>query len=492
MRLLFFLQLFLWLSLSPTHAQKLATDPLEPIRDRMQEGVKKGEIASVSFGVAKAGQTLYLESFGWADKKGQKRANGKTIYPLGSLSKSITATGLMHLIQQGRIGLDDEANKFLPGQGLRSYVGDPAAVKVWHILNMAAGIPHGWATQSLALGYPKTEQEKISFLQKTGLVTFPPGEVSHYSNYSYGIAELLIEQASQQSLEEFMSDAIFDPLGMEQSLVRYEASRAAEMAQLYDPAGQIIAPYHFLPFGGAGYWGSVTDLLAYGNFHLQLPSAQFPKVLDKKHLDLMHNFNEGPMPYFGFGWLNTGHSLISNGNINGANSNITLIPDEQMVIVCLINSTSPSSLADQFADQIMNALLPNLEKELDMAYFMANYQTPYEPKPGLIGEWEGMAHIQDGTTPVHLTFAADGEIWCKIGTQASARLSDVTLLPSGKLEAVGEGILAVPEFTATDPVNIAIALQWEGDQLYGHMAPRFSTSKGNRCYGAFVSFQKKE
>ena len=396
----------------------------------------------------------------------------------------------MHLIQEERITLQDEVNRFLPGKGLQSFVGDSKAVKVWHILNMAAGIPHGWATSQLKFGYPKTIEEKSDFLKKVGIVTFPPGKVSHYSNYSYGIAELLIEGASGRTLTDFMTNAIFQPLDMKQSLVRYDEGRAAELAVLYDQEGREIAPYHFLPVGGAGFFGSVTDLLKYGGFHLKLESSKAPNVLNDKYLDLMHNFNEGPMPYFGFGWLNTGHSLISNGSINGANSNITLVPSEELVIVCLMNSTSMSSLADQLSDQIMNALLPNLEKKLDMTFFMENFQTPYQPKDGLIGEWEGFVKTDQGSTPIALQFTTGGEIWLTIDRQSPTELSNKTLLPSGKFEAMGQGTLAVPEFSSTDPVSIAIALQWDGDQLYGHFAPRFSTTQGGRCYGVFARLTK--
>lgn len=472
--------------------QTKAPDSLQPILQDMQQRIKSGEAASISIGVAKAGKPFYLASFGWADKKQVKKATPATIYPLGSLSKSITATGLMHLVQKGNIGLEDAVNAHLPKPGLRSFVGDPTEVKVWHILNMAAGIPHGWITQDIALGYPTTVSEKEAYLEKIGLVTLPPGKVSHYSNYSYGVAEMLIEEASGQALDVFMQEALFDPLGMEQSMARYDAKRVSEMASLYDGNGEEIAPYHFIPFGGAGYYGSVEDLLKYGNFHLQQTNSKFLKVLDGEHLDLMHNFNEGPMPFFGFGWLNTGHSLISNGNINGANSNITLIPSEDMTIVCLINSSSYSSLADQLTDQIMNALLPDLEKKMDMAYFMKHFQTPYQPKEGLIGEWEGEVELGTDSTPVYMNFKANGEIDFRVAKQEVVSLSNVTLLPSGKFEAMGRGRIKVPEFSMESSVPIAIALQWEGDQLYGHLAPRFSTAEGGRCYGAFVSFRKNK
>lgn len=484
--------MLLCLNLTLAGCQAKAPDPLQPIIEGIQQKIKEGEAASISIGVARAGKPFFVASFGWADKEQQKKATSTTIYPLGSLSKSITATGLMHLVQEGKIGLEDEVNAYLPKPGLRSFVGDPAEVKVWHILNMAAGIPHGWVTQEIALGYPKTRDEKKAFLEKIGLVTLPPGKVSHYSNYSYGVAEMLIEEASGQAIDEFMSESLFAPLGMEQSMARYDAKRVTEMASLYDGNGEEIAPYHFIPFGGAGYYGSVEDLLKYGNFHLQLATSTFPKVLDGEYLDLMHNFNEGPMPFFGFGWLNTGHSLISNGNINGANSNITLIPSEDMVIVCLINSSSYSSLADQLSDQIMNALLPDLEKKMDMAYFMEHFQTPYQPKEGLIGEWEGEVALGTDSTPVYMNFKANGEIDFRVAQQEVVSLSNVTLLPSGKFEAMGRGMIDVPEFSMESSVPIAIALQWEGDQLYGHLAPRFSTAEGGRCYGAFVSFSKKK
>ena len=86
----------------------VAPDPMfETIRANILERVESGEIPSMAVAVSQRGEIIWEEAFGWADRESGIPATPETVYPLGSLSKSITATGIMILVERGVIGLDD-------------------------------------------------------------------------------------------------------------------------------------------------------------------------------------------------------------------------------------------------------------------------------------------------------------------------------------------------------------------------------------------------
>ena len=93
--------------------------------------MKKNNIPSIAIGVARKGKILWLEALGYADIQKRTKTTINSIYPIGSTSKSIAATGLMSLIGQGKIGLDDPINKAIEPIQLRDIDGKIPEIKVW-------------------------------------------------------------------------------------------------------------------------------------------------------------------------------------------------------------------------------------------------------------------------------------------------------------------------------------------------------------------------
>ncbi len=108
--------------------------------------VEKGEIPSIAVAVAKEGEIIWEEAFGFANKDNEIKATPHTIYPIASLSKSLTATGIMVLVERKELDLDDPVGKYLAPAKLTVYEGQAQEATVRRILNMTAGIPHGYET----------------------------------------------------------------------------------------------------------------------------------------------------------------------------------------------------------------------------------------------------------------------------------------------------------------------------------------------------------
>ncbi len=467
---------------------------LDSVRLKMQQLVQDQTVASLSVGVLYKGQTIWLESFGWADKEGRVAARPDMIYPLGSLSKSMTATGLMHLVAKGKVSLSDPVGPILAPWELRTYRGEPGDVTVGHVLNMSAGIPHGWTTYRDSGRNPQIPAEKQAFFERYAISTSTPGKYHHYSNYSYGVAANLIEKIAGRSLEQYMEEVIFAKLEMQDSYVHYEASRTEDFVRIYDSNGAEMAPYRFLPTGGAGYYSSVPDLLQYGQFFLKTGSEKTRSLLPDETIDLMHHYPPSPNSLFGLGWFNTGHSLVSNGSISGAASNLTLIPADDLAVVCLTNTSSRGySIPDQLVDEIIDVLLPDLEKKMDMETFIAIYETPYQVQNALLGNWRGSIQVRDSPKQnLELSFLGDGTIRARVDNAQPTAVNNATFNRFNRFTGGFNAKVLVPEFTGDQGVYCQLILRLEDGVLTGHIAPMFSNAEGNFSYGAFVQLERQK
>lgn len=463
---------------------------LEPVIKKIDSLIDAGVIPSASLAITKGDAVIWQQSYGWADIAKKIKASPETTYGLGSLSKSVTATGVMTLAEKGKIDLDDSVNPLIAPAQLQTYVGQADDVKVWHLLNMAAGIPHGWTTYVDRQNTPATDREKDAFLSRIGLITFPPGKVNQYSNYSLGVADLLIERVSKQSLEDYMQQEVFQPLGMNHTYTQHHPERNQEYATFYNSDLEVIEHYDFLPRGGGGFYSSASDLAKYGLFFLKNKVKGQKKILKASTIDLMLNFDRGPESFMGLGWFNTGHSLVSNGRISGAQSMITLVPSEDMAVVCLINASPNGSIADEIVDQIIDLLAPNLEKKLTYEAYAAIYETPYELNDQLAGKWTGNVETKGKKLPLWIDFRADGKVYLKIADEPEQVLENVIFNKFNKLEASCESNIPVPEFTGTEATYTLLSLFLDGENLIGHATPMFSNERGSFCYGAFINLTK--
>lgn len=467
------------------------SDPrLIPIRDTIRKWVDEKIIPSMSVGVMLEGEVIWLEGLGLADIRENIAATPQTIYPLGSLSKSVSATGVMTLIEQGKISLEDPVNKLIAPGRLKAYSWNSDSVKVWHILNCAAGIPHGWTSFNDPDRYPATPREQDDLLEQYGIVTLPPGRFFNYSNYSFGIADLIMERVSGQSLETFLQHNLFHPLGMQNTYITYFSKLDAPYAMTYhqdlSEAGRLTS----VPYGGLGYYSTAEDLLHYARLHLQQwPQKDTP--LSNELIAKMHLFPGTASKRFGLGWHDMGHALISNGSVTGANTHLSLVPESELAIVTLTNISGFNGQADQIAGMILDALLPDLEKQMTYEKYMAEYEPPYVYNPQLAGSWRGTIKAYGKDLPIQLRFPEDGKVYLQLNNEPERVLENVIFNQYGLLNTYFTAVVPLPKYAGETPNRNELVLYlWEG-KLVGHVAAGFSNEQGGFRYGVFTELERE-
>jgi CubicO group peptidase (beta-lactamase class C family) len=410
----------------------LKNKQLSKMRSRIVQMVENEKIPSLAIAVVRKGRILWEEAFGFEDLENKIKASPLTIYPIGSISKSLTATGVMVLVQRGQLNLEDPIEKHIAPTKLAVNEGQASAVTVRRVLNMTAGIPHGYKVCRREELRPPLQ----SFVERYGFTAFPPGELELYSNFAYALLELLIETISGLDFAEFMTREVFDPLKLLHTSVG-APSIEKPVAVKYATDLAPIPHTYFIPAAAGGIYSSIYDLIRYGSFHLGSCLPNQTPILDEKALATMHMDKDATLQSsimaLGWGSVNIGDDviwLISNGSIEGATSMLSLVPSADLAVACLTNVTSQSGIADQITVEVIDALLPDFADRV--AAFMQRYEqicasTSFHPSPLFNGTWEGEIRANYDRVPIQIVFSVDGQVSVRLNNGKKRLLSNVRI-----------------------------------------------------------------
>ena len=227
--------------------------------------MQQWEITGASIAIMKDGKLLYSKGFGWADKEQGIRTDVRHIFRIASLSKLITATGIMKLCEQGRLSLGDRvfgADGILNDSLFRN-IRDKRIEKITveHLLRHQGGysIRSGdplfcsvSVAKQLGIAPPVGFDDMVRYAAETRL-RYEPGSSNLYSNLGYVVLTKVIEKASGLPYESFIRDSILSPAGChdmhigrssyEQKFpneVRYYEPSDAEPTEAFDGSGRLV------------------------------------------------------------------------------------------------------------------------------------------------------------------------------------------------------------------------------------------------------------
>mgnify|MGYP002623389541 FL=1 len=216
---------------------------LRKINDRMEQFVEAGQISGAVTLVAQDGKVIHVGAVGQRDVARDTAMTDDTIFAIASMTKPVTGTALMILVDEGKVKLDDPVAKYIPefknaklkgGQDLNS------EITVEDCLTHTAGL----------VG----DQQCFESLEATGKMLaqrplgFQPGEKWQYSP-GLNVVGRVIEVASGQAYEDFLKERIFDPLGMQDTSFIPNAQQQKRVVTLYKPGkekGTMEATTHWI------------------------------------------------------------------------------------------------------------------------------------------------------------------------------------------------------------------------------------------------------
>jgi CubicO group peptidase (beta-lactamase class C family) len=313
-----------------------AEDNADKIDNLLQMYVDYGQFNG-SILVAEKGNIIYKKSFGFANMEWQVPNTTDTKFRLASVSKQFTATLIMQLVEEGRIKLDGSLSDHLP-----YYRKDTGSkVTIHHLLTHTSGIPNYTSRYGQQLNRLTLEPDSLVLKYCSEDLEFEPGTQSSYSNSGFVILGAIIEHMTGKPYEEVVNERIFKPLGMNNSGYDRNQTLLPNRATGYEKTFSGYRNSSFLdmsvPYSAGALYSTVEDLYLwdrglYGDEILSQPSLEKMFTPDLDH--------------YGYGWgvyyLSTGEgdsvkSVAHSGGINGFNTRIMRIVEDQHLIVALAN-----------------------------------------------------------------------------------------------------------------------------------------------------------
>ncbi len=190
-----------------------------------------------------------------------------TVFQVASLSKWITAWGVMALAETGSLDLDTPVSTYLTRWALPESEFDNDGVTPRRLLSHTAGLTDGLGYAGFEPGTPvQTLEESLTHANASpgtsGVVQVgvEPGTEWRYSGGGYTLLQLLIEEVTGESFETYMQRAVFQPLGMSRSSFHWTPAQGSTLATFYDVDSTAATHYRFTALAAASLYTSVSDL----------------------------------------------------------------------------------------------------------------------------------------------------------------------------------------------------------------------------------------
>lgn len=347
-RLLICLALLLLACSNPEPREKFAQQ-----LDSFMKGYLKDDQPGGSVLVMKDTTVVFSQSYGLADLNTREPITSKTLFNLGSISKTFVANGILILQSQGRLSVEDSLLKYFPDFKNKAIA---QKVKIKHLLTHTSGLPDNRPVSRDSVFFLTADDAQNWYpVTQTDTLEFEPGTKYNYSNPAYNGLALILEQVSGQKWQDFIAQAIFKPAGMKASTITDGAHPASGVSHGYTRiAGEWREDDYgeeptFCAAGNGGVWSSTEELAKY---ELALRRAAFldmPSIDSSATIKTFPEWKDADPPFIGWSWFVSqtldGEKVIAHtGTQGGFAAYYISIPSKKTLVVVLYNS--PQNLSD--------------------------------------------------------------------------------------------------------------------------------------------------
>jgi CubicO group peptidase (beta-lactamase class C family) len=303
--------------------------------------------------IAKDGQVCFEQHYGFADIEGRVPLTGHSSYSLASVSKPFTALAILLLAHRGKLTLDDKLSQHIPE--LAAY----DAITVQHLLHHTSGVAdhvdlaeEHWNSVTLL-----TTPDLISmFIRHRPPPYFVAGRQFEYSNTGYALLGEIVARASGTSYPEFMAEAIFRPLGMNDSAAFNLSSKSCPLRSRVvgfrrHLGRKVICDLNFLDgvFGDGGIYSSAEDLVRW-DAALRDGTLLPPDIYEQAYVS--GQLNNGELTGYGFGWEIEPAGVVEHwGEWEGFTAHVRRDLKQRSLLVALSNQ-GPANTVDPICKEL--------------------------------------------------------------------------------------------------------------------------------------------
>ncbi len=325
------------MAMASTNVQ--ATEPITPAQRKAVVDTLMnryaGDVPGASLLVIQDGKAVIRRGYGYANLEKHIKATPETNYRLASVSKQFTAASILLLAQDGKLKLTDPVRKWLP-----ELPPSDSKITIENLLTHSSGlidyeslIPSDRTTQI-------NDDDVLRMIAAQHRLYFTPGSAHRYSNGGYVLLGLIVQRASGMDLADFMKKRIFQPLGMDHTLM-YEHHRGPQVAHRAYGYSDIDGKWTqtdqdvtSATRGDGGIYSNIDDMARWD------AALYSDRLLDADSRRLMfgpHDPADDPDTDYGFGWRLSGDTAWHSGESIGFRNVIIRWPKQHVTVVILSN-----------------------------------------------------------------------------------------------------------------------------------------------------------
>lgn len=332
----------------------------------------KDQMAGAVFVVVRDGKILLNKGYGYSDLEKKIAVNPKhTVFPLASISKVFTSTGIMQLVEQGKLNLDEDIQSYLGDIKINNKTKYKLTMK--HLLTNTTGFDftdrlesiHNRSIQPISL--EKYVKENMPSVVRK------PGEAFRYDNFGFTLQGYILEKLSGKSFNHYITEHIYKPLKMENTSFLLTPKLKAKLATGYNANNQpfpiFLSNPIELPEGGMVSTGH--DMAQFMMAHLNKGSFEGKTILKQDTADKMHTIHYSvhpKIPNMAYGFETYYHSshnkqfvIGKGGDIPGFHSWMWLLPEHKVGGFIVVNKDK--EFREELFRAFMNRYYPLPKKE---------------------------------------------------------------------------------------------------------------------------------
>ncbi|MFA9556698.1 serine hydrolase domain-containing protein [Evansella sp. AB-rgal1] len=333
---------------------------IKDVESNTEKMLSKYKIPGAAISVLEDGQVIWMGTFGYADIDANRKVDQNTVFQVASISKSVTALGVMKLVEDGLIHLDDPIENYITSWQLPKSEYDQKAITARGLLSHTSGL-------SVGGGYPgykpnaqlPTLEQSLSGIgggSKPVELEKEPGARYSYSGGGYSLLQLMIEEITGVDFHIYLNEVVLEPLGMENSSFLWDDDLQEKTAKAYDGKLQLLPNYIFIEKAAAGLYTTIEDMNKFviaeiNSFHkseiLEANTVQemFTPILEVGGFQSFIN-DKTALGHF-INHVNKRIIVTHDGSNNGWKAHFSMEPQTRNGIIVLTNGNNGTYLLNE-------------------------------------------------------------------------------------------------------------------------------------------------
>lgn len=311
----------------------------------VEKEMNKNDVTGLNVAISIDNKEILARGFGFSDREKQMKTTINQTYPIGSVSKIVTATAILKLCSDGIIDIDKSYQSYVKDFSMKSHYSENHDFTIRQLLSHYAGLPRLKSKSYLKKNFEPLDN--ILKMRDEEYAIAKPGHVYQYSDFGSDLLALLVQRVTGQPYEEYVTEQIFKPLGMTNSYFGPIKSGKGYVK------GKETKTYNYSGAGSDGVSSSSSDLLKITQLYYnkgKFNESVFikPNIIEEA---ISKQYVNAPMSYdnsTGFMWdvreLKGFRRIKKAGIHEPYYSYVFCIPEYKAAIAICSNSNSSSSI----------------------------------------------------------------------------------------------------------------------------------------------------